>query len=67
MAHSAKRRSELFRLEDLHAMPEQQIDWWDEIDAEERAEIEEGLAQAERGEVISHKEVMSRYDKWHKK
>ena len=33
---------------------EQQIDWWDEIDAEERADIEEGLAQADRGEVLSH-------------
>ena len=29
------------------------MDWWDEISAEERAEIEEGLAQADRGEVVS--------------
>ena len=30
-----------------------EMDWWDEISAEERAEIEEGLAQADRGEVVS--------------
>lgn len=39
-------------------------DWWDEIDENERAEIKEGLSQADRGEVIPHKEVMSKYQKW---
>ncbi|MDA1122021.1 MAG: hypothetical protein O2887_16280 [Bacteroidetes bacterium] len=39
-------------------------DWWDEISAEERSEIEEGLAQADRGELIPHEEVMSKYQKW---
>lgn len=39
-------------------------DWWGRISAEERSEIEEGLAQAERGEVISHAEVMAKYKKW---
>ena len=43
---------------------EQEKDWWDQIDAEERAEIEEGLAQADQGEVVPHKEVMDRYEKW---
>ncbi|HEX3385142.1 MAG TPA: hypothetical protein VHS53_08145 [Mucilaginibacter sp.] len=46
---------------------EQQVDWWDEIDAEERAEIEEGLAQDDRGEVLSHEEVMAKYQKWRSK
>ena len=46
---------------------EQQIDWWDEIDADERAEIEEGLAQADRGEVVPHEQVMARYQKWRTK
>ena len=41
---------------------EQEKDWWDQIGVEEKAEIEEGLAQANRGEVVSHKEVMDRYD-----
>jgi len=42
-------------------------DWWDQIGEEERAEIEEGLAEADKGEVLSHEEVMSKYDKWRSK
>lgn len=41
-----------------------EVDWWDEISAEERNEIEEGLKQADNGELISHEEVMSKYKKW---
>lgn len=41
-----------------------QTDWWDEITDEERAEIKEGLAETEKGEVISHEEVMAKYKKW---
>ena len=41
-----------------------QIDWWDTISDEERAEIEQGLAEADRGEVIPHEEVMAKYKKW---
>jgi len=40
-----------------------EVDWWDEISAEERAEIEEGLAQADRGELIPHEEVMAKHKK----
>lgn len=43
---------------------EQEKDWWDLLSAEEKSEIEEGLAQADRGEVIAHKEVMAKYKKW---
>lgn len=43
---------------------EQEKDWWDQIGVEEQSEIEEGIAQANRGEVVSHKEVMDRYEKW---
>lgn len=39
-------------------------DWWDQLSLDEKAEIEEGLAQADRGEVVSHKEVMAKYKKW---
>ena len=42
-----------------------EVDWWDEISEEEKAEIEEGIAQADRGEVTPHQEVMSKYKKWH--
>ena len=43
---------------------EQQKDWWDELNTEEKAEIEDGLFQADRGEVVSHKELMAKYKKW---
>ena len=33
-------------------------DWWDAISTEEKAAIEEGIAQLERGEGIPHEEVM---------
>lgn len=41
-----------------------QTDWWDIISDEERTEIEQGLAEADKGEVISHEEVMAKYKKW---
>ena len=40
------------------------VDWWDTISEEERAEIEQGLAEADRGELIPHEEVMAKYKKW---
>lgn len=43
---------------------EKEQDWWDIISDEERAEIEQGLAEADRGEVIPHEEVMAKYKKW---
>jgi hypothetical protein len=43
---------------------EEEKDWWDQLGAEEKAEIEEGLSQADCGEVIPHKEVMAKYKKW---
>ena len=39
-------------------------DWWSTISTEERSEIEQGLAEADRGEVVSHEEVMKKYNKW---
>ncbi|MGM0498276.1 MAG: hypothetical protein ACQESJ_10185 [Bacteroidota bacterium] len=39
-------------------------DWWDTISQEEQEDIEQGLSEADRGEVTSHEEVMKRYKKW---
>lgn len=44
---------------------EQEKDWWDHLSKEEKAEIEEGLTQADRGDVVSHREVMTKYKGWH--
>ena len=39
-------------------------DWWDTISQEEREEIEQGLSEADKGEVTTHEEVMKKYKKW---
>ncbi len=41
-----------------------EVDWWDAISAEERAEIEDGLAQSDRDESVPHEQVMAKYKKW---
>jgi predicted transcriptional regulator len=43
---------------------DQSEDWWDEISAEERDGIEEGIKQLKNGEGIPHEEVMKKYSKW---
>lgn len=42
-----------------------QKDWFDELSESEKADIQVGLAQAERGEFTSHEDVMERFSKWH--
>ena len=37
---------------------EKASDWWDEISPEEKKAIEKGLAEADRGGLIPHEEVM---------
>jgi predicted transcriptional regulator len=37
---------------------EKTTDWWDEIGPEEKMAIEKGLAEADKGELIPHEEVM---------
>lgn len=37
-----------------------EVDFWDELSDEQKAEIEEAIAQADRGELIPHEEVMAR-------
>lgn len=41
-----------------------QQDLWNEIGDEEPAEIEKGLAQADKDELVAHEEVLAKYKKW---
>ncbi len=41
-----------------------QSDWWVTISDEERAEILQGLSEADKGDLLSHDEVMEKYKKW---
>ena len=42
-----------------------QNDWFDGLSESEKSEIQVGLDQAEKGEVVSHEDVMKRFSKWH--
>ena len=39
-------------------------DWWDEISAQEKEEIQEGFVQADKNEFTRHEDVMAKYQKW---
>lgn len=58
---NTKKESILKKIKKIYQ--EESSDWWIEMSAEEQAEIEEGLRQAEAGEVVSHESVMKRFDK----
>lgn len=53
---NAKKPAVLNKVEDI--LKKEESDWWDEISETERHAIEQGLAEADRGELISHEEVM---------
>ena len=36
-------------------------DWWDELSEEQKADIEEGIADSDAGRVVSYESVMSKY------
>lgn len=36
-------------------------DWWDSLGDAEKASIERGIAQADAGNLTSHKDVMGKY------
>lgn len=52
------------KIKNIQREKTQASDWWDEISEEERNEIKEGIAQADRGELTPHKQVMEKYQKW---
>jgi len=39
-------------------------DWFDELNNEQQADVMEGLAEADRGEVVPHSEVVKLFGKW---
>jgi hypothetical protein len=42
-------------------------DWWPEISKEHQKAIKEAIREADRGDVISHEEMVKKYRKWLKK
>lgn len=53
--------SVISRIEKLQS---QKQDWWNLISDEEKAEVEEGISQADRGETKTTDEVLAKYKKW---
>ncbi|GAA3725944.1 hypothetical protein GCM10022422_04090 [Flavobacterium ginsengisoli] len=39
----------------------EQKDWWDDLTNEQKAEIEEGERQIERGEFVEYEEMMKKF------
>lgn len=51
-------------LDKILALRKQEKDWWKTISDDEKAAIEEGIAQADAGKLIPHSDVRKRYEKW---
>jgi len=43
---------------------QQEEDWWDELPVEVQGEIDEALAELDKGKGIPHEQVMKKYKKW---
>jgi len=54
----------LDKLEGLLKSYKKEADWADDMSPEELAEIDEGIADIEKGNVFEHEEVMKIFDKW---
>jgi len=52
----------------VHAMmeAEQEDDWWDRLPKKVQAEIDEAIAELDKGKGIPHDEVMKKYSQWFK-
>lgn len=59
---NTKKESTLKKIEAI--LKEDAVDWWQDLCEDEKHEIEEGLKQAELGEITEHKEVMNHFDRW---
>jgi len=47
-----------------YRIKKEEADWWNEISDEEKRDIEAGLEQIEKGEVLTHEQVMRNPRKW---
>lgn len=42
-------------------------DWWEELPEEIKKSVTKGIQQADKGEGISHDQIMKKYRKWQKR
>ena len=43
---------------------DRKTDWFDELNEDQQEDVLEGLAEADRGETVSHAEVVKIFGKW---
>ena len=48
----------------MYRAKQNQADWWDEINEDEKADIEAGIKEIEDGDFVPHSEVMFNARKW---
>jgi predicted transcriptional regulator len=50
----------------IHAMlkADSKTDWWDELEEDEKASIQRGLDDLDKGRTISHEEVVKKHGQW---
>lgn len=48
----------------LKVVFEEESDWGEQLSPREKAELEEGLRQADRGELIEEQEITKLFEKW---
>jgi len=46
---------------------DQDADWWDDMPQNIKADVKESLAQAARGEVMTHEQVKKKHPQWFSK
>jgi hypothetical protein len=52
-------------IKDVHAFLQgRKNDWFDELGPEPQVDVLEGLAEADRGETVSHEEAVELFGKW---
>ncbi|HVW16014.1 MAG TPA: hypothetical protein VHB54_19450 [Mucilaginibacter sp.] len=45
-------------------LSDREIDWFDELSEDQKKDVLEGLAEADRGETITHAEAVKLFSKW---
>jgi hypothetical protein len=45
-------------------LSDRKVDWYDELSEEQRRDVLEGIAEADRGETVPHSEVVKLFGKW---
>lgn len=54
-------------LEDVRELLQSNKDWWDELSEADQQLVKESEAEYNKGNFISHEELMQRFEQWKKK